>query len=136
MKIMGGVLFFDLKEGGLRAKLLFKGFKFLILLEMGSQAKEINCWRKILVLLESGIGLKLGRNHYSLSRRCLVYDRLCFNTFAQLKSDGCWLVVDHDRGLIKYLAWAAMVETTRGREVPRDLVPVHLRNPDGTTGNQ
>ena len=80
MKIMGGVLFFDLKEGGLRAKLLFKGFKFLILLEMGSQAKEINCWGEILVLLESSLSLKLGRIHYR--RRCFVYDGLCFNTLA------------------------------------------------------
>ena len=79
MKIMGGVLFFDLEERGLRTKLLFKGFQLLILLEMGSQAKEINCWGEILVLLES-LGLKLGRNHYSLSRRCLVYDWLSFNT--------------------------------------------------------
>ena len=78
MKIMGGVLFFDLKEGGLRAKLLFKGFKFLILLEMGSQAKEINCWREILVLLEISLGLKVGRIHYS--RRCLANDWLCLNT--------------------------------------------------------
>ena len=117
MKIMGRVLFFNLEEGGLRAKLLFKSFQLLILLEKGSQAKEINCWGKILVLLES-LGLKLGRTHYSLSRRCLVYNWLSFDSFAQLKSDGCWLVIHHDRGLIKYLAWAAMVETTRGREVP------------------
>ena len=101
---------------------------------MGSQAKQVNCWREILVLLESGLGLKLGRIHYS--RRCFVYDWLCFNTFAQLKSDGCWLVINHDRGLIEYLTWAAMVETTRGREVPRDLVPVHLRDADSATRDQ
>ena len=29
-----------------------------------------------------------------------------------------------------------MVETTWGREVSRDLVPVHLRDADGTSGDQ
>jgi hypothetical protein len=34
------------------------------------------------------------------------------------------------------LARAAVVEATWGRKVSRYLVPVHLRDPDGTIGDQ
>ena len=135
MKILGRVLFFDLEEWGLRAKLQFKSFQFLKLLEMGSQAKEINCWREILVFLES-LGLNFRRTDNSLGLRCLIYDGLCPYPIRQLKSYGCWLVVHHDWRLIKYLARAAMVEAAWGRKVSRYLVPVHLRDPDGTIGDQ
>ena len=135
MKILGRVLFFDLEEGGLRAKLQFKSFQFLELLEMGSQAKEINCWGEIFVFLES-LGLNFRGTGNSLGLRCLIYDGFCPYPIRQFKGYGCRLVVHHDWRLIKYLARTAMVEATWGREVSRDLVPVHLRDPDGTIGDQ
>ena len=95
MKILGRVLFFNLEEWGLRAKLQFKGFQFLKLLEMSSQSKEINSWGEILVFLKS-LGLNFGRTHDSLDLRCLIYDGLGFYPVRQLKSDGCWLMVHHD----------------------------------------
>ena len=95
MKILGRVLFFDLEERGLRAKLNFESFQFLKLFEMSSQAKEINCWGEILVFLES-LGLKFGRTDNSLGLRCLLYDGFCPYPIRQLKSYGCRLMVDHD----------------------------------------
>ena len=95
MKILGRVLFFNLEEGGLRAKLHFKSFQFLILVEMRCQAKEIDCWREIFVFLKS-LGLKFWRAHNSLGLRCPIYDGLCSDSIRQLKSYGCRLVVHHD----------------------------------------
>jgi hypothetical protein len=94
MKILGRVLFFDLEEWGLRAKLQFKSFQLLKLLEMSSQAKEINCRGEILVFLES-LGLKFRGTYNSLGLRCLIYDGLSSYPIRQLKSYGCRLVVNH-----------------------------------------